>query len=81
MFNKARYTSSYKTKVKLQGKITSNHEAKVCWKIMALSIMDYTHHQGDVRYGKSRVYSAFVCLLYQLLGNCLDLLVYGINLI
>ena len=53
MFNKARYTSSNKTKVKLQGKITSNHEAKVCWKIMALSIMDYTHHQGDVRYGKS----------------------------
>ena len=43
-------------------KITVKHKVKVCLKIMALSIRDYTiikvvpttHHQGDVRYGTNR---------------------------
>ena len=43
-------------------KSTFKPKAKVCWKIMALSIRDYTfikvaqaaHHQGDVRCGTSR---------------------------
>ena len=43
-------------------KITVKHKAKASLKTMALSIRDYTiiqvvqvtHHQGDVRYGKAR---------------------------
>ena len=81
--SKARHKSSYKTKLKLQGKQHLN-KAKVCWKI----IQDKELHncQGSSSHSLPRscqngLSSARVCLLCQVLGHCLDLLVCGINLI
>ena len=53
-----------KSRTKVAGQVTFKHKEKVPWKIMALTIGDYTilifklvqatHYQGDVRCGTSR---------------------------
>ena len=45
-----------------------------------IKVVQATHHQGDMRYGMSRVCSARVCYLCQFVGHYLSLKAYGIPL-
>ena len=63
------YSQIFVLVIKLQSKNPFERMALSSFDTKIMKVVQATNHQGDVRYGMSRVYGAHVCHLCQFVGH------------